>query len=452
MEISKVLTYKNAWDIVLSRNKEELNDILESLPFLIFKLNEYYKSEKRISFLEIWEKLLTSKNWNILDRGTILDSGLRVNIGSIGPVKHGVSAIISLGSPDTLNRWLFHRSAIACKFNIVEIPILLVPIKDFAGKSTEYFYNRFTFELCQSLLEPLIPMNHGYPFLILGYSDLGGYLETEVIEIEADPMSKNSNVVIDRCIEFPPEYYHAGINILNFFGTYIKEQYPKEEATVKIEQLDGIVRLVIESKDGKVETIEKALDEYQLILSGQNSPEDIVKSEKLLLEMKNELRIAKYRIESQQDIIQVQNSRIDKLMDIVGTGLATKPSFSIDFHPNVSATCNLTINQNISSSIGNLSELKEALPKNDENILKINDLAGSLESIENEENPGIVKKSSAMSKFKRFVDALENEESSLNKTIKTIENGWEIAKELAGKYNSIAEWCGLPQVPRIFTK
>jgi len=57
-----------------------------------------------------------------------------------------------------------------------------------------------------------------------------------------------------------------------------------------------------------------------------------------------------------------------------------------------------------------------------------------------------------MSKFKRFVDALENEDSNLNKTIKTIENGWEIAKELAGKYNSIAEWCGLPQVPRIFTK
>ena len=52
-----------------------------------------------------------------------------------------------------------------------------------------------------------------------------------------------------------------GLGILNYFGKYLKEQYPNEKATVRIEQESLTVRLIVISKNGKTEVIEKALNE-----------------------------------------------------------------------------------------------------------------------------------------------------------------------------------------------
>src|SRR5690606_25480304 len=143
-----------------------------------------------------------------------------------------------------------------------------------------------------------------------------------------------SDIVIDRCIEFPPEYHQAGLGILSYFSTYIKEQYPDESAKVKIEQNGKIVRLIIETNNGEKEIIEKALHEYQLVVTGQKSPEEITHNEKLILDLKTELRIAKVRVETQQDIMLTQSVQINKLLDIVGNGLASKPTVNLDFRPN----------------------------------------------------------------------------------------------------------------------
>jgi hypothetical protein len=75
-----------------------------------------------------------------------------------------------------------------------------------------------------------------------------------------------------------------------------------------------------------------------------------------------------------------------------------------------------------------------------------------LEAVEKEKDPQVVRKSSAMSKFKRFIDKVTEGNNEVEKAIIAVEHGWDIFKDLAGKYNSIAQWCGLPQVPKIFTK
>jgi len=40
----------------------------------------------------------------------------------------------------------------------------------------------------------------------------------------------------------------------------------------------------------------------------------------------------------------------------------------------------------------------------------------------------------------------------MDKVIKTAKDGIDIARRLAGYYNDIAQWCGLPQVPKPFAK
>ena len=47
---------------------------------------------------------------------------------------------------------------------------------------------------------------------------------------------------------------------------------------------------------------------------------------------------------------------------------------------------------------------------------------------------------------------VDKAESTAGKVIKTTKDGIDIARELAGHYNQIAQWCGLPRVPKPFTK
>jgi hypothetical protein len=94
-----------------------------------------------------------------------------------------------------------------------------------------------------------------------------------------------------------------------------------------------------------------------------------------------------------------------------------------------------------------LGELLEAIPPSSDASLALTELQGSLESIENNTNPDFVRKSPAMNKFKRIIDKIVEGGNELSDAIKKAESGWEMFKDLAGKYNKLAEWCGFPQVP-----
>ncbi|MBM4054704.1 MAG: hypothetical protein FJ264_08550 [Planctomycetes bacterium] len=62
------------------------------------------------------------------------------------------------------------------------------------------------------------------------------------------------------------------------------------------------------------------------------------------------------------------------------------------------------------------------------------------------------KESKPLRRIKQFIEKLENADTNIGKVIKTIDNGIEYARKFAGYYNDIAQWCGLPQVPKPFTK
>lgn len=452
MIISKVISYKNAWNDLKENNQNELDEILLGLPKFIDDYIQSRSDDGRPMYREIWNSVLNEKGWDVIDSSFYTEDGQRIYIGNLGPIKNGVSAAISFGHIDFSNRWLFQQTTLAGKYDISKIPILLVPVQEFGRSQDDRFFSRMSFEQYQRFLEPLTPFSHAYPFLILGYTNQQSLFEVEVYEIESDPLVVNENIVVDRCIEFPQEYHQAGLNILNFFGTYIREQYPDENARVKIEQKGKIVRLVIETEDGRKETIEKALEEYQLVITGQVKPEEVTKNEKLVLELKSELRLAKYRVETQQDIMSVQSGRIDQLLSIVAEGLSNKPVISIDFKPEITVDTKIQNNQNLTSAISDINDLKLLLSPSSQEYLELKNIEGSLIAIERETNPETVKNSSGMSKLKKFIERVSDGNEQIAKAIKTTETGVDIFKNLAGKYNNIAEWCGLPQVPRILIK
>lgn len=452
MYIDKIISYKNSWDIVSEKYASEILDIKSALDTFITGQNHTDSNLERLNPRDFWEKILYDKGWELTDRTHYSGDGRRINLSRLGPIKNGLSASFPFGGFDHISRWLFQQSTLAVKHGVINIPIMLLPVREFARALENTWMRRETFEMDLGQLEMLAPLSHQYPFLVIGYSNQARFDAPEIFELESDAYVESSNPIIDRCIEFPPEYHQAGLDILNYFGTYLREQYPEENASVKIEQQGLRVRLIIETEDGRTETIEKALHEYELIVTGAEPPERFAKSDKLILELRNELRIAQFRLESQQDIIGMQNSRIDQLLTIVGNGLSQKSQMMIDFKPLITLSNHLSINKDISAALGHVNELMEELPSSTDAYFALKELEGSLSSIENDNDPESVRRSPAMSKFKRLIDKVIDNSSALNSAIKKAESGWEIFSELAEKYNKVAEWCGLPVVPSALIK
>ncbi|WP_299256927.1 hypothetical protein [uncultured Kushneria sp.] len=452
MFIHKVISFKNSWNSTCEKNPSELSEIMDALDDFIAGRVEIETESGRKNPREEWEKSLYDRGWELIDRTHYSSDGRRINIGRLGPTKKGLSVSFPFGSFDHLSRWLFQQSAVAVKHGLIKLPIMLIPIRDFARNANSPWMRRETFEMNLGQLELLSPLSHQYPFLIIGYSDHIMIEDPEIIELEADAYVEQNSSVVDRCIVFPPEYHQAGLDILNFFGTYLREQYPEESASVKIEQNGLNVRMIIETESGHSETVEKALHEYELIVSGVEPPEKFAKSDKLILELKNELRIAQFRLESQQDLIGMQNNRIDQLLSIVGNGLSQKHQVSIDFKPEITLSSNVAINHDIASALGSINELMEELPRSNDAYFALSELEGSLATVEADNDPASVRKSPAMSKFKRLIDKVVDDGSEIHNAINKVESGWEIFSEIAAKYNKIAEWCGLPVVPSLIIK
>ncbi len=147
--------------------------------------------------------------------------------------------------------------------------------------------------------------------------------------------------LIERSIEFPPEYKQAGVSILNYFSEIIRQKYPESEATVQIKQ-DGLkVTMTIDPADGEREVIEKTLNDYGLVITGNMTPEEYAGNNPvMLIELKSQLNIAQVQIENQKLLIGYQDREIKKqdvkietLLSIVGNAVQSRPVIPVTVSP-----------------------------------------------------------------------------------------------------------------------
>ena len=114
---------------------------------------------------------------------------------------------------------------------------LLIPTSEYGKSIEERWLVRTNFAAILKQLRTLSPLSHPNPFLILGYTDQYSTIETQVFEIESNPNANNGNTIWNHEFEhIPPEFYQLGVDILSFFGTYLREQYPEKNATVTVKQ------------------------------------------------------------------------------------------------------------------------------------------------------------------------------------------------------------------------
>lgn len=453
MYIHKVLSYKKSWSVVSKDHLSEIDEALAALDEIYSSLGDPKSVLAKLNTREQWAFTMTSRGWDVREEESLM-RGRPITLPRPVPTKNGLGASVPMGMADLASKWLFQDSAIAVKQGLIKLPIMFLPVRDFARSSETLRFSRVSFEGYAAQIERLAPLTYQYPFLIVGYSGRGSTSPLEINEVEVDLQTDSVGSAIDRCIEFPPEYHQAGLGILSYFGTYLREQYPDENASVKIEQHGLTVRLIVVANDGRSEVIEKALHEFELIMSGTEPPEKIAHSTNLILDLRNELRIAHVRLESQRDMLGMQNARVDQLMSLVGAALSQKNSVLIDFKPTITLKNDVVtdVNFDVVGLQETIKELLDELPRSNKAHIALEDLSESLVEVETITDKESVKRSPAMKKLKDIIEKVIDNGSEFNLAVKKAESGWEVFSDLAKKYNSVAEWCGLPVVPSALLK
>lgn len=468
MYIRKILNYGKSWELLQEKYSIELNEIktiinsitIESIKN--FKLpSEYDNSSLQnnmgFKFTNCFKNAFTNLNWSETKDSIELEGKRRINLRLLGNISNNEISVCLIRHRDMFIRWLYSIAPIAYKNSLISIPIAVCLFEEIQEELTEskFVLNGSTFEHISAELLALSPLSNQTPFLIFGISLNDGDLD--VIELESEAELAEQKVVINRAIEFPPEYHQAGLGILNYFGTVIREKYPEQNAKVKIEQ-DGLqVRMIIETEDGNKEIIEKALKEYELVLRGEKPIDEFFESKLQIMELKNELRIAHVRLESARDLLEHKNQEVETLKELFGHSLTknpTNPIINVAVRPNIQTSntlTNTTIINNDAVAIGqDLQELVYIDAVTPEVEMRLLDLSQSFENISNETDTEKVKNSSALKKLKSFIEEAQNTSETLNKIISSSSDGIDKLQSIGKKYNSIAEWCGAPMIPKIF--
>ncbi|OEC85316.1 hypothetical protein [Acinetobacter sp. YK3] len=454
MYITKVLSYNGAWDTLLSENNAtfiEIKEILKQFSSLIHDPADWLRSDSPVDQFvhmhERFEKLFLVNGWGY----PITLVSNRISRNSLGVVKDGLSLKMD-NNVDAVPTFIFKKIK-SNNIGNTTLPILVnfnTCVVKSGLKTTDTIANSLvcTFENAYEDVVDLLPNDFEKKFLILGIEDSeSGF---EVIEIE---IKKNESIKIDRCITFEPEYYQAGLSILSYFGTVLRDKYPEQNATVRIEQHDLNVRMVIQSENGNIETIEKALHEYELLLKGETSPDEFAISPLKALELKNKLNLVKFQVESQKEIIALQNGQILDLKQIVDKALSPISHSPVTIINQLHNSQSTVINHKAEISKSN-DDLEELIDLVDSDALK-NKLAmiqNALEINRNSDNSEDVKDSNGMKKLAKFLKEANELGTEANDLVEKGGKALDLLKSLGRRYNSIAEWCGMPVIPSLFVK
>ncbi len=421
--------------------------------------------------------------------------------------KNGITCQIMLGKGDAVFNWIFQTVVLAFEIEDIELPVLILPTRQFRYELPD----ALKFSMCIEQVSMQLPLaealNHPFPFVLLGVE-----FQTRPntsIHIQELDLSSRQNELLETWIEFPPEYYEAGRGILSYFSNYLHEVYPEEQAKVKIElDPDGMtVRMIVESKNGRKDVIEKALHEYQEIITGKISIEELTDNERLIQGFRDEADILKTRMEmvryrrwlpgpeldrqnlstKQKKVVKRQNQtnnkkwivdnqenqkedqnenvdylkkQIDRLFDIIEVGMSRATPIQVTAyshsdsksHSNSRSSATATVEQNFSLAIGGIRELKNLVPVGSQGAKELEQLELSLQEIEEESDKKLIKRSPAINKFRRILEKIKSGEGKLAEDVNKAEHGYEIFNDVAQRYNSIADWCGLPQVPKVLLK
>jgi len=321
MYIGGIISFNDGWGILQAGKPEAFVDIQEAIYALsIESLQE--DAEQRpmlfpdgrkvarmslLSFHRCWEKQMHYQGWGSYRARSESGRGINHYIRSL---KDGVSAkMLAADRMMVFPNWVLVEVPMTNQTGVCEVSVLLVPHEQILdthfSEEGRFRDQALYFERCVAQIKDLMPIKHYAPFVVIGFSE-----SNEEIAVWEVPIAEeiNHENIIERALEFPKEYYQAGISLLSYFGDVLKQKYPGVQAKLRIEQDGNLVRLHIHTEDGCKEIIEKTLEEYAMIVTEKASPDSLFEDKLQIMALNNKLEIAKMEVRQTRDLLMLTES------------------------------------------------------------------------------------------------------------------------------------------------
>ncbi|OBA07843.1 hypothetical protein A9P44_00380 [Paenibacillus polymyxa] len=442
MYINSIIDYRNGYKLLQTKYRNEYNEVLQSIEEINFN-DIQEKIEGRIKYNGLrrkevdWERKLNTYAWNSFPPrwDARINTGLDVH-------KNSVSASLNFYiRPDRMNTTFYSTLPFVIRHTNIEVLVFIILQNDLLKKITHL--QQHGFETLYKYYKSHSPLEVMRPFIVIGINSEPPLDGASIVNLEYFSSENNyeNNTRIIRTIEFPHGYYHAGVGILSYFDKILREKHPDSSAKVKIIQEDLIVKMVIETGSGDKEIIEKTLNDYGQVVSGRIAPQDFLDTNLQVIELRAELNIAATRIKMQEDLLRVQETQIEKLLEIVGDGLRRSNDRPIQIAINNSNYQETNIQNEVGELLRYLTELKEN-SEDDEvatSIDEINEIASATSETED-----VTKNPDFFSRIKGLLEKISGISSTGNETIAASST---LIRNIILKYNAIAKLVGLATIP-----
>ncbi|MFT6255559.1 MAG: hypothetical protein ACJAT8_000064 [Cellvibrionaceae bacterium] len=308
MYITKAISINGGWDVLCS-NQPAFDSVESVVNSIKFELLEKLEKVKPVPKGTIRPVTLAK-----FIRNVPLDSAKR----AVSTKKkreyffnNGVSfdgaLSFGLACTNVIDKWALVETERAQMAKCCNISVLVIfdhtPRWFYGPQYSDLDRNGGQFEKSmQHIKQNLLPLYHARPLVVLGLSEDSG--STELIELDNQLVGES----IERCLEFSPEHYQAGVGILSYFSEILQQKYPGVEAKVKIEQ-DGLkVRMTVDTPDGSQDIVEKALTNYTLVIAKEIPPESLLEDKLQIHKLKMKLDIAEMEVRNTRDFMMITDS------------------------------------------------------------------------------------------------------------------------------------------------
>lgn len=443
MYITKVLSYNKAWELLLKEFPSLSGDISDAISELEIsnhdELNEddqYIFANSLKSMMRVSRKIdkfLNNRDWyEDLAIESVDDLSK-----SMGICKEGVALRFELNN-DFLANFIFKRMKLlnASSENQISLPIIVNfdshVLDTFLVKDDVKIFTSFE-STVKELQEFYTPLEFDTPFLILAISH--EQQDLELVELDIHRIIK-----VNHIITFKPEYFQAGLGILSYFGTVLREKYPEQKATVKIEQQDLTVRMIVESENGDKEIIEKALYEYELVVSGQTPVEDFYPTDIQRLELRNQIRMLNFQLESQKEIVALKNGEILNLRALAHQALnQSQPNITVINQLHNEQSIKIDYKTEINQSYEALDELIDLLSS--ESVKnQLRDIQNALDNTKDKKTPEEVKDSSGFKKLGKFLKEAKDVSSNIHGVLEHTDKAAGVIEKLSKHYDKLVQF------------
>ena len=124
---------------------------------------------------------------------------------------------------------------------------------------------------------------------------------------------------VTRIIKIDPRYRQTIVGTINYFSEIIEQKFPNENIFLNIDQSGkDTIKFSITAEDGKLlESVEKALDDYNLVIKKEKPVEELLSDPNQIIAFETKMELLKTELTMTNKLLLSKEKEVTRLEETV---------------------------------------------------------------------------------------------------------------------------------------